>query len=159
MDAEGQDDPLSQSPLTGIGLDAEDPCDEVPGLSPNVGEEPRLVLQDQLTDSLDLQLSPEPMSLKLGEKHDIDEVATPGFSTGETPSLGSQVVVATIKTPGSPGQGKKSRISHIPKVHNLIMFKLCTFNVNNSRLLSGIVDFIISENPDIVAIPASSPGN
>ena len=52
MDAEGQDDPLSQSPLTGIGLDAEDPCDEVPGLSPNVGEEPRLVLQDQLTDSL-----------------------------------------------------------------------------------------------------------
>ena len=32
------------------------------------------------------------------------------------------------------------------------MFKLCTFNVNNSRLLSGIVDFLISENPDIVAI-------
>ena len=59
------------------------------------------------------------MSLKLGEKHDIDEVATPGFSTGETPSLGSQVVAATIKTPGSPGQGyppgKKSRIAHIPK--------------------------------------------
>ena len=74
MDAEGQDDSLSQSLLTGIGLDAEDPSDEVPGLSPNVGEEPRLVLQDQLTDSLDLQLSPEPMSLKLGEKHDIDEV-------------------------------------------------------------------------------------
>lgn len=32
------------------------------------------------------------------------------------------------------------------------MFKLCTFNVNHSRLLSGIVDFLISENPDIVAI-------
>lgn len=119
MDTEGQDDPLSQSLLTGIGLDAGDPSDEVPGLSPNGGEEPRQVLQDQLTDSLDLQLSSEPVSLKQGEKHVIDKVATPGFSTGETPSLGSQVLVATNKTPGSPGQsyppGKKSRIAHIPK--------------------------------------------
>ena len=32
------------------------------------------------------------------------------------------------------------------------MFKLCTFNVNHSRLLSGIVDFLLSENLDNEAI-------
>ena len=102
-----------------MGLDAEVPSDEVPGLSPTGGEEPRLVLQDQLTDSLDLQLSPEPVSLNLVEKHKQDKVATPGFSTGEIPSLGSQVLVATIKNPGSPVQiyppEKKVRVAHTPK--------------------------------------------
>ena len=119
MDVGEQDDPPSQSLLTGMGLDAEVPSDEVPGLSPTGGEEPRLVLQDQLTDSLDLQLSPEPVSLDLVEKHKRDKVATPGFSTGEIPSLGSQVLVATIKNPGSPVQiyppEKKVRVAHTPK--------------------------------------------
>ena len=39
------------------------------------------------------------------------------------------------------------------------MFKLCTFNVNHSRLLSGIVDFLFSENLDIVAIQEVNKGN
>ena len=44
------------------------------------------------------------MLFNLGEKHETNKVATPGFSTGETPSLGSQVLVVTNKTPGSPAQ-------------------------------------------------------
>ena len=52
----------------------------------------------------------------LGEKHKTDKVATHGFSTRETPSLGSRVLVATIKNPGSPIQSyppeKKVRVAY-----------------------------------------------